>query len=168
MITILISFFFQYQSFLHHHELIGDNFFLQLLKRERGHVLIPGMPEKTIGSCINGQRIKDAVKLVQSNNRQFTSNVVIHLGTVDLLEDRTALDMIEDFKDLIAALRLKGVRDPIITTLTPLANKNLYTHIQKEFNRFNRFLLDKYVNVIDLHELMVDRKLKLVPDYYKR
>jgi OSK domain len=88
--------------------------------------------------------------------RKFERNVIINIGSWDLFHQSTAKEMIEIFKDLIAVLRVKEIRQPVITTLAPLGNRNLPEKIEEELRKFNRFLRDQ-PNCIDLHEMMVDR-----------
>ncbi|XP_037038002.1 maternal effect protein oskar-like [Bradysia coprophila] len=140
----------------YNYELVGDDFFLnianldcnQRLEHATNQTGFKGRPIKLCGLCVSGQSIRSVTNMFESN--VITSNqIILNVGSVDLLHGRTFIEMQTDFMDLYSELESRGVHT-VITTLAPLANKLYSKEIQKRWRQFNSFLLDQFPNVIDI------------------
>jgi hypothetical protein len=111
--------------------------------------------DSQIGSCIAGQTIKNATKNVLKRE-YFKKDIIINLGSVDLMNEHGLRKMKYDFRQLITALQNKGVYEPTVTTLAPLVNRSLSSFILHNHEKFNDFLYNNYSNVINLNGAMLN------------
>lgn len=69
--------------------------------------------------------------------------LIINLGSVDILHGHDLIDMRYDFTELLEVCKRRNLK-PIITTLAPLANANHTPETRDKLIAFNNFLLDRY------------------------
>lgn len=151
-------------------QLLGDDFFLQLAIRNL-HLPIWRYKDSLAlhcGLCISGQSISDCTRALRNIN-SISNRVVILLGSVDVYNNATCNEMIDDMTELLQVLRSKfhlSNKAITICTLPPLANLGIYAYMRKNmalfsFNNWIRSLTDDpskreptFINypVIDLYE----------------
>lgn len=98
---------------------------------------------------------------------KFNDQILLNIGSVDLLHGRSSMDMQSDFIELYAELEKRGIHT-VITTLAPLANTLHSTDIQMRWQQFNSFLLTKFQNVIDLTCCFVSNTNRVLFECYQR
>lgn len=98
---------------------------------------------------MSGQTILDAKNRVSSLLTNVDQNVIVNLGSVDLLHGGEYVDMKNDFLNLYDAFQIRGIT-PIITTLAPLANQKHNPEVEKKWKRFNNFLKQTFPRVVDI------------------
>lgn len=170
------------------HTLIADNFFLELskidlhysqksgsmlniihivkwLKRLTKTILFLDRPTDRIGLCISGLTIKIAYRtIVYGQQKCPTSNVILNIGTFDLLNGRTAENMIEDIGKLVNGLQRKNLQ-PIFTTLAPLPN-HLGDAIDERRQSFNKFIREHF-DVIDIEKCFLSNENRVLRECYQ-
>lgn len=110
------------------------------------------------GLCVSGLSISAAAKLVELAIYFKSEDLILNVGSVDILHGHLLNDMCIDFDRLIRACEQRGVR-PIITTLAPLANSSHSPENRIKLLQFNQFLLNTYETqypVIDIWSQMVN------------
>ncbi|XP_015178316.1 PREDICTED: uncharacterized protein LOC107067381 isoform X2 [Polistes dominula] len=168
-----------YEPIILSHQLIGDDFFLQLVIR---HLGLPvwrqaGNMALHCGLCISGQTISDCIKRL--NEVECISNkIVIMLGAVDIYNGDTSQTLITNMKNLLKILKYKFAFSNSaikICTIPPLANLSLYGHVNKvstlysfnnwirclncvenNLNRNSNNIDDNYYQIIDLFQHFTD------------
>ncbi|XP_011862145.1 PREDICTED: uncharacterized protein LOC105558834 [Vollenhovia emeryi] len=160
-----------YEPVANGQQLLGDDFFLQLAIRNL-HLPIWRFKDSLAlhcGLCISGQTISDCTQILR-NVSAISNRVVILLGSVDVYNNATCDEMIDDMTELLEVLRSKfHLSNTAITicTLPPLANLSMYAYKKQtmallSFNNWIRSLADdpskresSFVNypVIDLFEM---------------
>lgn len=168
-----------YEPIILSHQLIGDDFFLQLVIRYLG---LPvwrqaGNMALHCGLCISGQTIIDCIKRL--NKVECISNkIVIMLGAVDIYNGDTSYDLIKNMRNLLKVLKYKFAFSNSaikICTIPPLANLSLHGHVNKvstlySFNNWIRCLNcsenksldnvdDNHYQIIDLFQYFTDENL---------
>lgn len=110
------------------------------------------------GLCVSGLSISAAAKFVEIAIYFKSENLILNVGSVDILHGHLLSDMCTDFDRLINACEFRGVK-PIITTLAPLANSSHSTETSQKLLQFNQYLLNKYETkypIIDIWSQMVN------------
>lgn len=120
---------------------------------------------KKLGLCASGQTIKKLTKRIQSHTH-ISENVLINIGSVDILQGRDLLDMQQDFFELIDELRYHNLY-AVFTTVAPLANCFYQTEVKKKVARFNQFIKKTTENVIDISGCFLNEKGKILYDFYQ-
>lgn len=108
------------------------------------------------GLCISGLSIQAATKIIECTQHFKSSNVVINVGSVDILYGHDIDDMCADYKDLIHACERHKLQ-PIISTLSPLPNSSHSLEMREKLLAFNAFLSDAYISlypIIDIWSIM--------------
>lgn len=82
-------------------------------------------------------------------NVQLSNNIILNIGSVDLLHEHDLVDMKNDFTILYSELQKRGI-EPVITTLAPLGNMCFSKDYQIKWQSFNLFLIDNFPNVVDI------------------
>ncbi|KAF7401217.1 hypothetical protein HZH68_007037 [Vespula germanica] len=124
-----------YEPIILRHQLIGDDFFLQLVIRNLGLPVWRQRGDMALrcGLCISGQTINDCVKKL--NDVECISNqIVIMLGAVDIYNGASFDDLIKNMEYLLKILRYKFAFSNSaikICTIPPLANLSLHGHVDK-------------------------------------
>ncbi|XP_024873093.1 uncharacterized protein LOC112455425 [Temnothorax curvispinosus] len=158
-----------YEPVANGQQLLGDDFFLQLAIRNLHHSIWRYKDSLALhcGLCISGQTISDCTRALR-NISSISNRVVILLGSVDVYNNATCDEMIEDMTELLQVLRSKFHLSNTaisICTLPPLANISIYSYKKQSmallsFNNWIRSLADdpstrdtSFVNypVIDLY-----------------
>lgn len=98
--------------------------------------------------CASGLSIQSVTNMVKANVIP-SDQIILNVGSVDLLHGRSFIEMQTDFMDLYSELESRGIYT-VITTVAPLANKLFSSEIQKRWQQFNSFLLGQFPNVIDI------------------
>lgn len=105
----------------------------------------------SMATCRHNLSIDDAIKMIEIQKdrlRQRNKKVLISIGATDLRGAKRLFDMKRDFTRLFLKCEEFGLR-PLITTIlcfdTPL--------IKKKADIFNKFLLQNFVNVVDMREV---------------
>uniref|UniRef100_A0AAG5CYX4 OSK domain-containing protein n=1 Tax=Anopheles atroparvus TaxID=41427 RepID=A0AAG5CYX4_ANOAO len=144
----------KYGPSYHQHQLLGDDFFLAIAKWELKYSFDPGHDIEMSGLCISGLTLSEAAKRIQVAP-YIAGQVVINVGTVDLLHGRVMIDLIHDFEQLMARFRDRNV-EPIVTTLTPIANSGGRTAIAERLLKFNEYIRRTCPRFIDLWRYFVN------------
>lgn len=114
---------------------------------------------KRHGLCASGQTLRAATRyLLQPGTVVRKKNLIINLGTIDILKGSQVIDLKFDYDRLLDACLSKGI-EPIITTLTPLIFEGTTAEQHDVLMEFNQFLRDRYnkeYTVIDLWAQMLD------------
>ena len=71
------------------------------------------------------------------------SHLILNVGSEDILNGQSLVDMCADFDHLISVCEQRGCK-PILTTLAPLATNHHSSVIHDKLNAFNFYLLNKY------------------------
>lgn len=99
-------------------------------------------------------------------NALTSDQIILNVGSVDLLHGRSAVDMQYDFMDLYLELEERGIHT-VITTVAPLANKLFSKEIQEQWQQFNSFLLGQFPNVIDITRCFVTNTNRVLFECYQ-
>lgn len=105
------------------------------------------------GLCISGQTIRDAADRILTLPKG--GDLLINLGSVDLLHGHEMFRMIEDTFYLIDCCQKQQI-NPVLTTLAPLANYQHSKTMKKQLLQYNHFLRASKFSVIDLWMQFVD------------
>uniref|UniRef100_A0A182K485 OSK domain-containing protein n=1 Tax=Anopheles christyi TaxID=43041 RepID=A0A182K485_9DIPT len=140
--------FSMYGPSYHRHQLVGDDFFLAIAKWELGFSFDPGHDIDMSGLCISGLTLSEAAKRVEQAP-YIADHVLVNVGTVDLLHGRAMIDLIHDFNQLVARFRERNV-EPIMTTLTPIANSGGRTTMAERLLKLNEYICRTCPRTIDL------------------
>ncbi|XP_052867989.1 maternal effect protein oskar [Anopheles cruzii] len=138
----------KYGPSFHKHQLMGDDFFLSIAKWDLGFSFERGHKIARSGLCISGLTLCEAAKRVKFT-KYIAPNVLVNVGTVDLLYGRQMTNLIDDFNSLLARFRERYV-EPIITTLAPIANVvgcSLMHERLLKFNEYIRSICPRYIDV---------------------
>lgn len=175
-----------YDPIVHRNQLIGDDFFLQLVIRNLGLPVWRQAGDMALhcGLCISGQTIQDCIDKL--NTVECISNrIVIMLGAVDVYNGASFEDLVQGMTWLLKLLEYKFSfsRSAItICTIPPLANLSLYGHSCKiralySFNTWIRHLANieghgfgketKSYRVIDFFEVFTDNTYTTQYDYFQ-
>lgn len=175
-----------YDPIVHRNQLVGDDFFLQLVIRNLGLPVWRQAGDMALhcGLCISGQTIQDCINKL--NTIECISNrIVIMLGAVDVYNGASFEDLVQDMTWLLKLLEYKFSfsRSAItICTIPPLANLSLYGHSCKiralySFNTWIRHLANiegyglgnetKSYRVIDFFEVFTDDTYTTLYDYFQ-
>lgn len=110
------------------------------------------------GLCVSGLSISAAAKRIELSAYFKSKNLILNVGSVDILHGHSLRDMCIDFKRLISVCVQRNV-NPIITTLAPLANSSRSLVIRDKLLQFNEHLLIEYglqYPIIDIWSQMVN------------
>ncbi|XP_035777443.1 maternal effect protein oskar-like [Anopheles albimanus] len=132
----------------HKHQLMGDDFFLSIAKWELGYSFDRGHSIAMSGLCISGLTLAEAAKRVEVAPF-IAPQVLVNVGTVDLLHGRQMIDLIHDFDTLMARFRERNV-EPLVTTLAPIANAGGWSPMQDRLRKFNEYIRFSCPNYLDL------------------
>lgn len=143
----------KYGPSFHQHQLLGDDFFLAIAKWELKYSFDPGHDIEMCGLCISGLTLSDAAMRIQVAP-YIAGQVLINVGTVDLLHGRVMIDLIHDFELLMARFRDRNV-EPIVTTLAPIANSGGRTIMAERLLKFNEYIRRTCPRYIDLWKYYV-------------
>lgn len=132
----------------HRHQLVGDDFFLAIAKWELGFSFDRGHIIDMSGLCISGLTLSEAAKRVEVAP-YIADHVLVNVGTVDLLHGREMIDLIHDFDQLVARFRERNV-EPIMTTLSPIANSGGRTPMAERLLKLNEYICRTCPRTIDL------------------
>lgn len=143
----------KYGPSFHQHQLLGDDFFLAIAKWELKYSFDPGHDIEMCGLCISGLTLSDAAMRIQVAP-YIAGQVLINVGTVDLLHGRVMIDLIHDFELLMARFRDRNV-EPIVTTLAPISNSGGRTIMAERLLKFNEYIRRTCPRYIDLWKYFV-------------
>uniref|UniRef100_A0A182P0C4 OSK domain-containing protein n=1 Tax=Anopheles epiroticus TaxID=199890 RepID=A0A182P0C4_9DIPT len=146
--------FSMYGPSYHRHQLVGDDFFLAIAKWELGFPFDEGHAIDMSGLCISGLTLSEAAKRVELAPF-IADHVLVNVGTVDLLHGRAMIDLIHDFDQLVARFRERNV-EPIMTTLTPIANSGGRTTMTERLLKLNEYICRTCPRTIDLWKNFVN------------
>ncbi|XP_053669955.1 maternal effect protein oskar [Anopheles nili] len=130
------------------HQLLGDDFFLAIAKWELGFSFDPGHTIDMSGLCVSGLTLSEAAKRVEMAPH-IADQILVNVGSVDLLHGRPMIDLIHDFDQLMVRFRERNV-EPIVTTLTPIANCGGRTPMAQRLLKFNEYICRMCPRHIDL------------------
>ncbi|XP_046603057.1 maternal effect protein oskar-like [Neodiprion virginianus] len=164
------------------HQLIGDDFFLQLAIKNFGAQ--PWKPEARAGIecglCISGQTIDDCRRRLEKT--QFLSGkITILLGAVDVFRGHSLEKMVRDMKNLLDVCRDRfNLTEVTLCTIPPLANYSVRCNLSKlsVLYSFNNWIKlhsqyspdDSYIhhyNVIDVFSKFTDGNNRTLYDYFQ-
>ncbi|XP_050085124.1 uncharacterized protein LOC126570985 [Anopheles aquasalis] len=132
----------------HKHQLVGDDFFLSIAKCELDYSFDQGHEIAMSGLCISGLTLAEAARRVEAAP-YIASQVLVNVGTVDLLHGRQMIDLIQDFDMLMDRFRERNV-EPLMTTLAPIANTGGRSVMQERLCKFNEYIRSSCPNYINL------------------
>lgn len=95
----------------------------------------------------------------------LTENVILNIGTFDLLNGRTAEEMIGSIVRLLNAMKEKKLQ-PILTTLAPLAN-HLNGELDERRKSFNKFIRDNFY-CIDIEKCFLSNEERPLLHCYQK
>lgn len=128
---------------------------------------------KRIGLCVYGQTLQVAAnQLLYSTTQPQKTELIINLGSLDILMGRELIDIEHDFVRLIEICEQKNIR-PRLTTLAPLLQRGFKAHdkrICQTLLQFNRFIVDRYQDkyqVIDIWSCFTNERGKTLFDCYQ-
>lgn len=147
---------FKNNGYLYSYQLIGDDFFLTLATMELHSNYNTKHRICQSGYCISGQTIRDVTHRVL-NWPNLSKNVIVNIGSVDILHGHNLFEVIEDFKELLRAFEQRDII-PILTTLPPLANMAHNADVVMTLTKFNDYLRFTQDCVIDLWSCLVDNR----------
>lgn len=122
------------------------------------------------GLCVSGQSIRDAAERIKRAKHLPSNSLIINLGTYEILNGTTLLDMCMSYDHLIEVCQKRDLR-PVITTIAPIANHCYTSTIPLKVIKFNDFLRKQYMykyKVIDIYSQMVTPRGRTLYDYYQR
>lgn len=105
--------------------------------------------------CTSGLSIQEASNMIENAIIPKKSNLIINLGSNDVLQGRTLTQMSNDFKQLISICNWNDIR-PILITIAPLANQLRSPKLRKIVAAFNCFLLDNYIGQYEIIDIWSD------------
>lgn len=109
--------------------------------------------------------MKQAYRTISSSSYNFvTPNVIINLGTFDLLNGRNAVNMMADVVRLLNALKRKDIR-PILTTLAPIP-KHLDGELDERRQSFNKFIRENFDH-IDIEKSFLSNEKRVLLECYQ-
>ncbi|KAK2587845.1 hypothetical protein KPH14_003942 [Odynerus spinipes] len=180
-----------YEPIILGHQLIGDDFFLQLAIRNLGLPVWRQTGDMALncGLCISGQTIQDCIEKLNAIDC-ISSRIVIMLGAVDIYNGVSCDDLIKDMEWLLKLLEYKfsfSHSAVTICTIPPLANLSLHGHSDKvralySFNNWIRGLAhaedhsfgsnssysnSKSYRVIDFFEAFADETYTTQYDWFQ-
>lgn len=118
------------------------------------------------GQCISGQTLRKAAKNIPRAIKYIRNEVIINLGSVDLVQGRELIDMINDTFQLYSILHNKNIF-PIFTTIPPLANHMHYKELESKRKSYNIFLM-KHFDYIDIESCFVTNYNRILFAAYQR
>lgn len=122
---------------------------------------------KQVGQCISGQSLRRAVTNISRVIGTFHHNsALINLGSVDLLQGRELVDMVQDIYRLCRLLCDNHIF-PIVTTIPPLANQLHNPNLENKRKQFNNFLKEKF-DCIDIEDVFYTNYCRVMFNQYQR
>lgn len=107
--------------------------------------------------------MRSAIRTISYTPYTFTTkNVILNIGTFDLLNGRSAENMKSSIVRLITAFEKKNLQ-PILTTLAPLPN-HLDGQLEENRRSFNTFIRENY-NFIDIEKCFLSNERVLLECY---
>lgn len=112
---------------------------------------------------MSGQTIQEITQKVLHDPKILSTNeVIVNLGSIDILLGRDLYDIKSDYKRLIQAIKKRNVL-PVITTLPPIqhTNNKFKKIIYQTVLLFNQFLFDYFHKdfcVIDLWSCLLNNR----------
>lgn len=113
------------------------------------------------GLCASGQTVQAAIDyLLRRDTVVRKKKVIINLGTMDIVEGHSLINLKYDFEKLVHACEVKGL-EPIITTLAPLLCGSKAAERNQVLRAFNQHLYDRFhkeYDIVDIWCRMADSK----------
>ncbi|KAH8311831.1 hypothetical protein KR044_008216 [Drosophila immigrans] len=146
-----------YDAYLLDFPLLGDDFFLYLARMELKCRFKKYEKVLQSGLCISGQTINAARQRVQHVELQEMTQIIVNIGSVDIMRGKPLVQIEHDFRQLIKEMHNRRFV-PVLTTLAPLAN---YCHDKQTCEkvlRFNKFIRNegRHLTVIDIHTCLIN------------
>lgn len=109
------------------------------------------------GLCVSGQTIREAAEQILKLPRE--EDVIINVGSVDLLHGRSYYELYSDLLYLIKCCHLRDI-NPIMTTLVSIGNQMHNKALCTNLLKFNETIRNCGYDYIDLYECLIqDGKL---------
>ncbi|GLG94685.1 Oskar [Gryllus bimaculatus] len=136
------------------YHLVGDDFLLQFAYEcLHSDYEWDDSERLTCGMCISGQTIHDFHMQVQHEG-VIQPKIMLMLGAVDILQNRSLRYIIDDMTDLLDDLLISGAKTVMLLTIPFLKNAGRSNRKVLEFNEFLKTLDDGVkVQVLDVHPL---------------
>lgn len=137
-------------------ELLADDNILNIAEFDLKYQRTPNQRLRQSGHCVSGLTIANATRRVREMDSEHVNHVIVNVGSIDIVQGRQLIQMVNDFMSLISILQHKEI-NPIFTTLAPLPG-NADGNKKETLNGFNHFLretVSEGYSVIDLHKCMV-------------
>lgn len=108
--------------------------------------------------------MKSAYHTVTNNSYNFkTKNVIVNIGTFDLLNGRTAVNIIADIVRLQNALKRENL-NPILTTLAPILDS--VGDVDDRRQLFNKFIRENF-EFIDIEGCFLSTGKRVLEECYQ-
>lgn len=108
--------------------------------------------------------MKSAYRTITYSPYNFlTKNVILNIGTFDLLNGRTTVNILADIVRLLNALKNKNLK-PILTTLAPLPE--VASDIEERRQSFNKFVRENF-NFIDIESCFLSNEKRVLLECYQ-
>ncbi|XP_034243721.1 uncharacterized protein LOC117646704 isoform X1 [Thrips palmi] len=121
------------------YQLIGDSMLLRFSQQILRQPPILSESIRFLGYCVSGQRIGDLLKRLKSGFYHIGSNVVLMIGTNDLVKNCQAEQMIHELRRVLDYLCTKAEKI-VVLTLPPVPLHEHYTHHWTRLNKYNDFI----------------------------
>lgn len=109
--------------------------------------------------------MKSAYRTILYSPFKFsTNNVILNIGTFDLLNGRSGEQMMTDIVRLLNALLTKNLQ-AILTTLAPLPN-HLNGEIEDRRQSFNKFIREHF-DFIDIEKCFLTNEKRVLLECYQ-
>ncbi|CAG2060926.1 unnamed protein product [Timema podura] len=142
------------------YQLIGDSLLLRFAEKILGqHSKLDSESGKyVLGLCVNGQNLKQLKARIKERKYPISENVIVLIGTNDLLQSTPRVDMERRMLKLVKKLQEKAKRI-IILTLPPVPRLAFKQEHWKKLLKYNKFLLtlesEDSIRVADIYPLYV-------------
>ncbi|XP_016978919.2 maternal effect protein oskar [Drosophila rhopaloa] len=148
-----------YDAYLLDFPLMGDDFMLYLARMELKCRFKRHERVLQSGLCVSGQTINGARKRLKKVHLTEGTQIIVNIGSVDILCGRPLVQIEHDFRLLIKEMHSQRLV-PILTNLAPLAN---YCHdkiLCDKVHRFNKFIRSEgsHLKYIDIHSCLINER----------
>jgi len=148
-----------YDAFLLDFPLMGDDFMLYLARMELKCRFRRYERVLQSGLCVSGQTINGARMRLKKFNLPEGTQIIVNIGSVDILRGRPLVQIEHDFRLLIKEMHNQRFV-PILTNLAPLANYCHDKELCDKVNRFNKFIRSegRHLKVVDIHSCLINER----------
>ncbi|XP_018331749.1 uncharacterized protein LOC108741433 [Agrilus planipennis] len=157
------------------YQLIGDSQLLRFAEQMldmKKNVIYPSLENgksRRIGYCVSGQNLNDLKRRLLEGEYKIHKNVIVLIGTNDMLQKTSICAMFESFEKILSILK-KSANKIVFLTVPPVP-KIHSKHVLKILTDFNKYIIEKAdgktVFVVDLSSHYVGYDNQVMNDYYE-